>query len=504
MVDDQFDARPQSGLSPADVVWQAPAEGGIPRYMAFFQTGDPAGRRTGPQLAPVLHRLGVRMEAAVRARRRLAAGEGAPRVVEGPRLLRLQRRRVPLGRAGYLWRIHTRSAPHNVYTDGKHLRGWRAVGAKPGPGQKPAWNFADPRRSSSGRGRHVVVPYLENKVSYKYDRVSNTYRRSVTGEKKQTDAGTKDPDRADQRDHHGGPASRRSTTAATISRLEAQVDGQRQGLDLDQRQDDPRDVEEEEVLRAKTRFFDKNGNTVTLTRGQTFVQVVPRGAKITTRKARRRVAATGDPSGRSAGHRGHPHDRVAPDPPRGRRSEDRRGSRDLRPYARVSRARRPPTSGDRAPARQRRRDQAACSPSSVQTARIAVGEPAGSPGSTRMPAAPTISGSAPTALATTGTPAAIASSAATPRRLRANGLDRTRAPATSAASRSSGRRGAYAIESGTPARAAARDAARSPGVAPTRHTRGGQMRLGRTDGRRRLLGERRERGEQRGRSWRAS
>ncbi len=58
----------------------------------------PAGRGTGSQLAPVLHRLGVRVAVALRARRWLAAGEGAPRLVQGPRVVRLQRRRVPVGR----------------------------------------------------------------------------------------------------------------------------------------------------------------------------------------------------------------------------------------------------------------------------------------------------------------------------------------------------------------------------------------------------------------------
>ncbi len=41
MIDDQFDARPQSGFSAASVVWQAPAEGGIPRYMLVFQETIP-------------------------------------------------------------------------------------------------------------------------------------------------------------------------------------------------------------------------------------------------------------------------------------------------------------------------------------------------------------------------------------------------------------------------------------------------------------------------------
>ena len=38
MIDDHPDARPQSGLSLADVVWHAPAEGGIPRYLAIYQS----------------------------------------------------------------------------------------------------------------------------------------------------------------------------------------------------------------------------------------------------------------------------------------------------------------------------------------------------------------------------------------------------------------------------------------------------------------------------------
>ena len=44
MVDDQFYARPQSGFNAASVVWHAPAEGGIPRYMLIFQDQIAAGR----------------------------------------------------------------------------------------------------------------------------------------------------------------------------------------------------------------------------------------------------------------------------------------------------------------------------------------------------------------------------------------------------------------------------------------------------------------------------
>src|SRR4249920_1750670 len=46
MIDDLSAARPQSGFSSASIVWQAPAEGGIPRYMMVF--GETRPTDVGP------------------------------------------------------------------------------------------------------------------------------------------------------------------------------------------------------------------------------------------------------------------------------------------------------------------------------------------------------------------------------------------------------------------------------------------------------------------------
>jgi hypothetical protein len=46
MIDDHLGARPQSGFNSAAIVWQAPAEGGIPRYMLVFQ--DTIPKAVGP------------------------------------------------------------------------------------------------------------------------------------------------------------------------------------------------------------------------------------------------------------------------------------------------------------------------------------------------------------------------------------------------------------------------------------------------------------------------
>ena len=280
MVDDQFDARPQSGLSQADVVWQAPAEGGIPRYMAFFQTGDPPA--VGPVRSSRLYFISwasewkplyVHAGGSPQAKALLASAKGRGPYVFNADALRWE------GRA--LWRIHTRIAPHNLYTDGKHLRALaRKIGAKPVPGQQPAWTFADAAPiEQRPQGGTIVVPYLANRITYKYNRDSNTYLRSVTGEKKQTDAGTKDriaPTNVVIMTVHFAPLN----DGSSHHRLEAQVTGTGKAW-IATNGKTIKGTWKKSKFNGKTRFFDKQGNPVTLTRGQTFVQVVPVGTNIT-------------------------------------------------------------------------------------------------------------------------------------------------------------------------------------------------------------------------------
>ena len=293
MIDDQFDARPQSGLSDADVVWQAPAEGGIPRYMAFFQTGDPLA--VGPVRSSRLYfiawasewrSLYVHAGGSPQAKALLASSKGRGSFVYNADEFRW-------GGGRYLWRVTNRAAPHNVYTDGKHLRQLaRRVGADPVEGQKPAWTFADPLPiEQRPEGGSIIVPYLANRITYKYDRGSNTYRRSVTGEKKQTDAGSKDriaPTNVVVMAVRFAPLN----DGSHKSRLEAQATGSGKAW-ISTNGKTIRGTWKKSGFKAKTRFFDRNGKPVTLTRGQTFVQVVPLSTKITIAQGKVPPAATG-------------------------------------------------------------------------------------------------------------------------------------------------------------------------------------------------------------------
>ena len=58
-----------------------------------------------------------------------------------------------------------------------------------------------------------------------------------------------------------------------------------------QRPDDQGDLAEEQAER-QTHFYDANGKRVTLTVGQTFIQVLDTGSKVTIRRAKRRRAVT--------------------------------------------------------------------------------------------------------------------------------------------------------------------------------------------------------------------
>ena len=191
MIDDLSHARPQSGFNSASIVWQAPAEGGIPRYMMLFQDTIPRRRRPGAQLARVLHRVGGRMERDVRPRRRLAAGAPDARG-QGPRRVVYNADEFRWGGGRYLWRTTDRFAPHNVYTDGEHLRALAKRRRGEGRAMKPAWTFAPDAALSSGptaAAIEVAYPYNEI-IAYRYDRTTNTYLRYLNGSKSRSWTGS--------------------------------------------------------------------------------------------------------------------------------------------------------------------------------------------------------------------------------------------------------------------------------------------------------------------------
>jgi hypothetical protein len=280
MIDDLYAARPQSGLSEASVVWHAPAEGGIPRYMALFAEGDP------PQVGPIRsarmyyiawaaewNAVFVHAGGSPQAIDYLATSKGRGDVVYNADALRGSGH-------NFTWRVNWRLAPHNVYSNHKRLRAWvRKVGA--GPNESgPAWKFApDADLALRPEGGRITVPYPYNKVVYRYHRASNTYLRSVSVEGKQVDRATKvriAPKNVIVVFMRFGPLD----DGRHKGRLEADFIGSGKAL-IATNGKTIVGTWEKKSMKGPTRFFDKAGNRVTLTIGQTFVQVIQRGTAVT-------------------------------------------------------------------------------------------------------------------------------------------------------------------------------------------------------------------------------
>jgi hypothetical protein len=277
MVDDQADARPQSGFNQASVVWQAPAEGGIPRYMLIFGEGNPpsvgpvrSSRQYFITWAAEWHALYVHVGGSPQALATLATSGQGQLVYDADEF-----RWGPT----FLWRITQRVAPHNVYSDGKHLRELAARVGATSPPNGPIWLFG-PAAPLAVRpaGGTITVTYPANQIGYRYDRVSNTYLRSVEGAP-QVDAGD------------GRQVAPANVVVMTVvfgplndghpnkKRLEAQNIGSgpawiaTNGVTI-------QGTWRKDSIDAPTRFYDAAGHEVVLTAGQTFIQVVPPGTPV--------------------------------------------------------------------------------------------------------------------------------------------------------------------------------------------------------------------------------
>jgi len=276
MIDDLLPARPQSGFSVASIVWQAPAEGGIPRYMLVFQENIPTD--VGPVRSSRYYYIAWAAELkAVYAHSGGSQQALATLRTQGSGQLVYNADEFRWG--GSFHRITTRFSPHNLYTTGKQLRGIAAAqGARDGAIAWP-WTFApDLAIRLRPTGGRIQVAYLANSIRYDYDQATNTYLRSVTGEKKQVDAATHQrvaPKNVVIMLMSFGPLN----DGSQKHRLEAKVVGTgtawiaTNGTTI-------KGTWKKTSLTSPTRFFDSAGKPVVLTVGQTFVQVMQTGTKV--------------------------------------------------------------------------------------------------------------------------------------------------------------------------------------------------------------------------------
>jgi hypothetical protein len=179
MVENSPSARPQTGLTEADIVFEILAEGEITRFVAIFQSKIPAVIGPVRSIRPYFVELGKGLDAII-----VHAGwsqDAMNKMVK----LKVDHLDQVYGDDRYYWRDNSRKKPHNVYTNIEKIRE-AAVNKKFHEAWKnPQLKFVsvtDPKLEGQAVNK-ITIPYIAGyEVGYTYDKETHLFSRFMMGE----------------------------------------------------------------------------------------------------------------------------------------------------------------------------------------------------------------------------------------------------------------------------------------------------------------------------------
>lgn len=171
MIENSMDARPQSGLDQASVVFEAIAEGGITRFVALFQDTEPDYIGPVRSARPYYITWLLGFDAAY-----AHAGGSA----EALSLISQWRVKDIPHHNSYYWRINSRAAPHNLYTSMAKLHEYEAVKGYGKPNFTPLArkDKEQPAATPTAKTIDLNISSAAFNVHYDYDAATNSYNRS--------------------------------------------------------------------------------------------------------------------------------------------------------------------------------------------------------------------------------------------------------------------------------------------------------------------------------------
>lgn len=302
MIENHAESRPQSGLSSADIVYEAVAEGGIPRFMGVFYCGAAAQSVT---LAPVrsarTYFLPWVLEYDALYNHVGGAGRCNDDTVDdrAKALCQIEQYKIkdmdqfgisfPTCYRNYDRLDHPVATEHTMvcFSDKLHTlaseRGWTNVDAKGVPWDKAfeSWKFKDDAEASQ-RGASFSASFVawkgydrEYGVRWDWDPATNTYKR-FNGGVAHTDLENKQQLTAKvvivQFAKETGPVD-------THAHLLYTNIGSGDGL-IFQDGKATRVTWRKPTRTDRTKFFESNGKEVSLNRGQIWVEMVPIGTPV--------------------------------------------------------------------------------------------------------------------------------------------------------------------------------------------------------------------------------
>ncbi|MET0980409.1 MAG: DUF3048 domain-containing protein [Candidatus Saccharimonadales bacterium] len=265
MIENSPDARPQSGLKQAGVVFEAVAEGGITRFLTLHQQDKP--QLIGPVRS--LRMYYVDWLAAFNASVAHIGGSAAAlaEVRNGS-----YRDIDQFFNAGSYWRASDRYAPHNVYTSFEKLD---ALNQAKGYTESTFTGFSridgKPSDAPNATSIALTISGPTYNSSYVYDKATNTYAKSQAG--------------APHLDREDGQITPSVVIALKVNMTRIMEDGYRESIATTGsgeavifQNGTAQTVTWHKADRAtQISFTDSAGNDVPLVRGQTWIAAIPNG-----------------------------------------------------------------------------------------------------------------------------------------------------------------------------------------------------------------------------------
>lgn len=277
MIENSPDARPQSGLKDAEVVYEAVAEGGITRFLAIYQQKKP--KTIGPVRSLRMYYLdwATPYDASIAhiggsANALKAVRNGSHRDID------------QFFNADYYWRATDRYAPHNVYTSFNKLDqlntrknytssnpiGFeRAALVDPNKPVTPTSPEDEPTKPDPATSIQLSISGPLYNSSYKYDPKTKLYARSQAG--------------APHRDREASQITARVVIAMNVKMTRVMEDGYREQITttgsgtatIFQDGTAIKATWRKDSQKGQLTFTDGDGNPVALARGTTWISAIP-------------------------------------------------------------------------------------------------------------------------------------------------------------------------------------------------------------------------------------
>lgn len=271
-IENMIEARPLSGVSKANLVYEAISEAGITRLLAFYNSDNSV-----EEIGPVRSARPYYIDWAEEYGALYAHSGGSPEalsIVPNYEILDLNE----FSNGKYFWRSRARYAPHNLYTSTELLA--EAFNIKGGEIKSDfdAWQFKDEKKLDERPAESKMVKiYFSTKIyeaGWRYDPEKNNYLRY------QADKVQKDKDGSEVRAKNIVVQFVDMKILDSVGRKRVETIGSGDAIVFQ----DGEKIEGEwrkEKKGDRTKFYDKSGQEIKFNPGITWIEVAPIGTEVT-------------------------------------------------------------------------------------------------------------------------------------------------------------------------------------------------------------------------------